>query len=427
MRVQLALNVKDLDRAVDFYSKLFGVAVNKRKPGYANFAIDRPPLKLVLFENPDAVERLNHLGVEVIQDVDVREATDRLKAAGMADAVEDEQTCCYATQNKVWSVEPEGLRWEWYRVIEDAETFRGTVPSGTSPGTRHGTNPADGGNDQAGSCGCDATLMRRSHDPDEVREKVREGYTRVAEAAGGSNAAAAAEVGRRIGYSEEQLEAAPEGANLGVGCGNPTAIDSLRPGETVVDLGSGAGMDAFLAARQVGPTGRVIGVDMTDAMLVKARENARKAGVLNVEFKKGRIEELPLEDESVDVIISNCVVNLSPEKDRVYREAFRVLKPGGRLMVSDIVLERPLPDAVVDSIDAYIGCVGGASLRSEYLETIAKAGFSEVRVDREADFGSVFDAADPRVQEVIARLRVSAAEAMSYAEAVKSLHVFARK
>jgi SAM-dependent methyltransferase len=271
------------------------------------------------------------------------------------------------------------------------------------------------------------TDERRPQDPDRIREMVREGYTRVAEELGASDAPRAEGVARRIGYSDDDLAAVPEGANLGVGCGNPTAIDALRPGEVVVDLGSGAGMDAFLAARQVGPTGRVIGVDMTDAMLAKARENALKVGVENVEFRKGRIEELPVEDESVDVILSNCVINLSPEKDRVYREAFRVLRPGGRLMVSDIVLERPLPPAVIESIDAYLGCVGGASLRTEYLETIAKAGFREVRVDGEAHFADALGLDDPRVQEVMDRLGISPEEAKTYAEAVTSLHVFARK
>ena len=199
------------------------------------------------------------------------------------------------------------------------------------------------------------TTNRLPEDPNELREKVRESYTRVARARSAADESRVAETARRIGYSEEQLEAVPEGANLGVGCGNPTAIDRLQPGETVVDLGSGAGMDALLAARQVGPTGRVIGVDMTPAMLEKARANAHKVGLTNVEFREGHIEALPLEDESVDVILSNCVINLSPEKERVYREAWRVLRPGGRVMVSDIVLERPLPAKVVESIDAYLG------------------------------------------------------------------------
>ena len=171
------------------------------------------------------------------------------------------------------------------------------------------------------------TTSRRPRDPDQLRDMVREGYTHVVEERSASDAGRVDELSRRIGYSDDELGAVPEGANLGVGCGNPTAIDRLRPGETVVDLGSGAGMDAFLAARQVGPSGRVIGVDMTDAMLEKARENARKVGLEGVvEFRKGNIEALPVEDESVDAIISNCVINLSQEKERVYRESFRVLR-----------------------------------------------------------------------------------------------------
>jgi SAM-dependent methyltransferase len=272
------------------------------------------------------------------------------------------------------------------------------------------------------------TTNRRPQEPGALRERVREGYTQVVQERDASDAVRADQTARRIGYSDDQLQAVPEGANLGVGCGNPTAIDTLRPGEVVVDLGSGAGMDAFLAARQVGPTGRVIGVDMTDAMLDKARENARKAGLEDtVEFRKGKIEALPIEDESVDAILSNCVINLSPEKDRVYREAFRVLRPGGRIMVSDIVLDRPLPDAVLESMDAYLGCVGGASLRAEYLETVAKAGFRQVRVEREASFLGAMDFDDPRVQEVIERLGLSQEEARGYADAITSLHLFAVK
>ncbi|UCE86344.1 MAG: methyltransferase domain-containing protein, partial [Deltaproteobacteria bacterium] len=179
--------------------------------------------------------------------------------------------------------------------------------------------------------------------------------------------------------------------------------------------------------RQVGPTGRVIGVDMTDAMLEKARANAAKAGVTNVEFRKGHIEALPVDDASVDAIISNCVINLSPEKDRVYREAHRVLRPGGRLMISDIVLERALPERVLESIDAYIGCVGGASLRAAYFEIIEKAGFREVRVLREARFAQAMDFDDPRLKELMERLDISLDEAKSYGDAVTSVHVFARK
>jgi arsenite methyltransferase len=265
----------------------------------------------------------------------------------------------------------------------------------------------------------------RPEDPSRLRELVSESYGRIAERR--SNDPGAAETARRIGYESEQLEAVPEGANLGVGCGNPTAIDTLRPGEDVVDLGCGAGMDSFLAARAVGPEGRVIGIDMTDAMLEKARANARSTGFENVEFRKGYIEALPIEDESVDVILSNCVINLSPEKDKVYAEAHRVLRPGGRVMVSDVVLERMLPDAVLQSVEAYMGCIGGASLREPYLQTIRDAGFSEVRVDRESCFGDTLNLDDPEIAAAMAKLGVDREQARAYGSAVTSLHIFARK
>ncbi len=271
------------------------------------------------------------------------------------------------------------------------------------------------------------STLQRPENAEAIRKSVREGYTKVVESISEKDSARVREASSKIGYSDEQLNAVPEGANLGVGCGNPTAIDALQPGDTVVDLGSGAGMDAFLAARQVGPEGHVIGVDMTDAMLEKARANASATGVENVEFRKGRIEELPIEDASVDVIISNCVINLSPQKDRVYAEAYRVLRPGGRAMISDIVLERELPRAVIESIDAYIGCVGGASVREKYLETIAKAGFREVHIEREASFASSLSLDDPQVREAIEKMGISDEEAQSYANAVTSLHILATK
>jgi SAM-dependent methyltransferase len=265
---------------------------------------------------------------------------------------------------------------------------------------------------------------KRPQDADQLRERVREGYARIAER---GSSCCSEQVGRKIGYTDAELGAVPQDANLGLGCGNPTAIDALELGETVLDLGSGAGMDAFLAARQVGPSGRVIGVDMTDAMLEKARENARAVGLDNVEFRKGTIEALPVEDASVDVILSNCVINLSPEKERVYREAFRVLRPGGRLMVSDLVLERPLAPQVLESMDAYLGCVGGAALRAEYLATIERAGFSEVRVQRETRYSDVASLDDPSVADAMARFGVTRAQAAALLAAVTSLPVFARK
>jgi arsenite methyltransferase len=271
-------------------------------------------------------------------------------------------------------------------------------------------------------------------DPDATRATVRERYGRIAEESTSCCGAAdsrAAAVSRRIGYSEAEIGAAPQGANLGLGCGNPTALASLRPGETVLDLGSGAGFDAFLAARAVGPEGHVIGVDMTPAMIAKAQDNARAAGITNTEFRLGTIEELPIEDASVDVVISNCVINLSPDKPRVFREAFRVLKPGGRLLVSDIVLRTPLPERIRASVEAYVGCVAGAALKSDYLGAIVDAGFSDVRVAQETDASALLSAActgtpDPLVAEVIAAVG-DAEELRRLATGVASLAVSARK
>jgi len=197
-------------------------------------------------------------------------------------------------------------------------------------------------------------------------------------------------VSKAIGYSEEQLNAIPEGADLGLGCGNPTALASLEEGETVLDLGSGAGIDCFLAAQAVGPGGRVIGVDMTAEMIDRARENTRANGVENVEFRLGEIEHLPVADGSADVVISNCVVNLSPDKPQVFRDAFRALKPGGRLFLSDIVLLKELPDEIRESIEAYVGCVAGASMKADYLGAIEAAGFRDVEVLEEVLADSAF-------------------------------------
>ncbi len=185
---------------------------------------------------------------------------------------------------------------------------------------------------------------------------------------------------KSIGYSEAELNSVPEGANLGLGCGNPSALASLQAGETVLDLGSGAGFDAFLARQQVGESGQVIGVDMTDDMLNKARKNAEKANYRNVEFRKGKIEQLPIENNSIDCAISNCVINLSPDKLAVFREAFRVLKTGGRLMISDIVLIKDLSKEMQQSVAAYVGCIAGAIHKDEYIQAMKNAGFAQIEV-----------------------------------------------
>jgi SAM-dependent methyltransferase len=226
----------------------------------------------------------------------------------------------------------------------------------------------------------------------EIKKAVREGYARIAKQASSCcsssicGTALSEEISRKIGYTEEEILAAPPESNLGLGCGNPVALASIREGETVLDLGSGAGFDCFLAVRKVGKGGQVIGVDMTSEMVERARANARKGGFMNIDFRQGELENLPVSDSYVDLVISNCVINLVPNKLRVFKEAFRVLKPGGRLMVSDIVLLRELPGFVKGSTQAYIGCLSGAVMKEEYLEAIRSAGFQGVKVVDESPF-----------------------------------------
>lgn len=196
----------------------------------------------------------------------------------------------------------------------------------------------------------------------------------------------ATDVALRIGYSEADMRSVPEASSMGLGCGNPVAVAELKEGETVVDLGSGGGIDVFLAAHKVGAKGKVIGVDMTEEMINKARGIAARYGYENVEFRLGEIEDLPVEDGSADVVISNCVINLSPDKEQVFREAYRVLKPGGRLFISDLVTEGDLPLEVKQSLAAWAGCIAGALEKGRYLETIRRVGFKTVRINAESTY-----------------------------------------
>ena len=267
---------------------------------------------------------------------------------------------------------------------------------------------------------------------DEIRKTVREGYAKIAKTERSCCAPVssccgttdlAQTVSKNIGYTDEELGSVPEGANLGLGCGNPVALASLVEGETVLDLGSGAGFDCFLAAKKVGKTGRVIGVDMTSEMIEKARENAQKGGYQNVEFRLGEIENIPAADNSVDVVISNCVINLSPDKGKVFQEAFRVLKPGGRLMVSDIVLLKELPDFIRSSIAAYVGCISGAMRKEDYLGAIKKSGFQEVEVMDETLFPIDCIANDPTAKALIDKMNIPSEEIKDIAKSVLSIKV----
>ena len=243
-------------------------------------------------------------------------------------------------------------------------------------------------------------MTTKTIEENEIRETVRARYGEIAansgtcctsSSCGSDTAEDPKELSRRNGYSDDELAAAPEGANLGLGCGNPQAIASIQPGETVLDLGSGAGFDAFLAARAVGPQGRVIGVDMTPEMLAKARANAVKTGNKNVEFRLGEIEYLPVPDATVDVIISNCVINLSPDKPGVFREAFRVLKSGGRLAISDVVAMAPIPAELKEDWGLYTGCVAGASIVEELRTMMTNAGFIDIRITRKGESRDILD------------------------------------
>lgn len=273
---------------------------------------------------------------------------------------------------------------------------------------------------------------------EEIKKVVREGYAKIATkgksccspitpCCGSESTGRAENISRMIGYGDEELTTVPDGANLGLGCGNPVALASLNEGETVLDLGSGAGFDCFLAANRVGKQGRVIGVDMTPEMIEKARKNARKGNYENVEFRLGEIENIPAADNSVDAVISNCVINLAPDKKRVFKEAFRVIKPGGRLMVSDIVLEKELPEVIKNSVEAYIGCLTGAIMKDEYLKAIKNAGFRDVKIMDETHYPVELMANDPTAKAIIENFNIPKDAIKEIAGSIVSVKVQGKK
>ena len=259
-----------------------------------------------------------------------------------------------------------------------------------------------------------------------VRKMVREGYGKIAKAEK-CGCGCGSGISEQIGYSRGELGSVPEGADLGLGCGNPVALASLKEGETVVDLGSGAGLDCFLAAKKVGATGKVVGVDMTPEMLDKARANCRKSGYKNVEFRLGEIENLPVADGTADVVISNCVINLSPEKQRVFKEAFRVLKAGGRLMISDMVLLKDIPEAVKKSVLGYIGCISGAEMKNEYVKLIENAGFREMKIIEETRLSAEMVLSDATAKTLMEELKLNKKSAEEIVNSVASVKISATK
>lgn len=269
----------------------------------------------------------------------------------------------------------------------------------------------------------------------EIKRAVREGYARIAKRATSHYDAKSCcgctdlpeEISKRLGYSDEEIQAAPPGSNLGLGCGNPVALASIKEGEIVLDMGAGAGFDCFLASNQVGENGEVIGVDMTSEMVEKARASARRGGYTNIDFRQGDLENMPVADNYVDVVISNCVINLVPNKDRAFKEAFRVLKPGGRLAVSDIVLLRDLPEFVQRSTEAYIGCLAGAIMKENYLNIIKSVGFMNIMVMDETAFpieSLVSESAGSPIQDMP---KLSREQIRDVSDSVSSIKISAAK
>jgi len=258
----------------------------------------------------------------------------------------------------------------------------------------------------------------------EIRRAVRKGYADIAKKV---DSCCSQGVSKKMGYTKDELSSVPEGAELSLGCGNPVALASLKKGDIVLDLGSGMGLDCFLAANKVGEKGRVIGVDMTPEMIERARESARKGNYANVEFRLGEIENLPVADSTVDVVISNCVINLSLNKRRVFEEAFRVLKPNGRLLVSDIVLLKELPETIKTNMKAYVGCLSGAAMKDEYLAALKEAGFQKVKVIGETHFPVECIINDDAAKDIIEDLNLSIGNFKEIANSVKSIRIYGIK
>jgi ubiquinone/menaquinone biosynthesis C-methylase UbiE len=270
---------------------------------------------------------------------------------------------------------------------------------------------------------------------EKIKKSIRESYGKIAKNQSSCcapvqsccNKDTATDISKKLGYADAELETLPEGANLGLGCGNPVALASLKEGETMLDLGSGAGVDCFIAAKKVGKLGKVIGVDMTPEMIDKARENAKKGNFQNVEFRLGEIENLPVADNTADIIISNCVINLVPDKTKVFKEVFRTLKPGGRMMISDIVLTKVLPEPIKNSVSAYVGCLSGAILKDEYLKIIKDVGFGEIKIKNEISMGFESLANDPTAQAFVKQFNISSEQAKGILRSIVSLNLSAVK
>jgi SAM-dependent methyltransferase len=346
---------------------------------------------------------ISHLGIQAEDEAELAEVYDRLARAERPTLEAKATTCCYAKSDKQWIADPQGVPWETFFTYGESTVYgEGSLAKlkELSEATCCGPEAMpQAASESAGVSACCAPAgVTAAMDDAQIKEMVRARYRGIAEAAGADSCCAPAssccgdtaagtqaDKARQMGYSDAELAVVPDGANLGLGCGNPQAIAALKPGEVVVDLGSGAGFDCFLAARQVGAGGRVIGVDMTHEMLKKARENAAKISAANVEFRLGELEHLPVADSTADAILSNCVINLVPDKAQVYREAFRVLKAGGRLAISDVVNTAPLTPELQADTALLCGCIAGASPVERVESWLTQAGFVDVRVTPQSE------------------------------------------
>lgn len=444
-RLHVHVAVKDLADSVRFYSTLFGVRPSVLEGDYAKWMLDDPRVNFAISRRGQT-PGLDHLGLQVESEGELREVAEQLRAAGQDVLEQKNAACCYTRSDKAWVTDPQGLRWESFRSFGALTTFGEDLPpresgaccaSDETPQTGSLERKAEA--QPSACCGADPEpkgvaseieIQEEAVAKFDVHTVVQQRYGTIARAGAplpeaGCDGPRPEDIAARLGYERTAVEAVPDGANLGLGCGAPLTIAALQLGETVLDLGSGAGFDAFLAAREVGPTGHVIGVDMTPEMLVRARRNAATGGYQNVDFREGRIEALPVEENSVDVVISNCVINLVPDKAAVYREVARVLRPGGRVIISDIVLERPLPDCIAASVAAYTGCVAGAALREDYLHTVSSSGLVDVKVVSDKNFGELAESMIPdELREQAAKLGI---DVKAVGATVRSLTISALK
>jgi SAM-dependent methyltransferase len=405
-RMHVHVSVDDLAQSTRFYSTLFAAEPTLVKDDYVKWMLDDPRVNFAISTRAGQTAGISHLGIQAEDAAELGDVFDRLSRAGRPVVEAREAICCYAKSDKQWVADPQGVPWETFytygestvygegslaRLQEVAEAVSCCAPECCEPDASLSLEP-----EPALATSCCAPDKRGELDQNVQKELVRAHYGEIAEAAGLASCCAPAASccgptadpdgkSREMGYSDAELAAVPEGANLGLGCGNPQAIAALQPGETVIDLGSGAGFDCFLAAGQAGGSGRVIGIDMTQAMLKKARDNAARIDAGNVEFRLGELEHLPVADNTADVILSNCVINLVPDKAQVFREAFRTLKPGGRLAISDVVNKEALPPRLRGDAAMLCGCIAGAATAPEIEAWLAEAGFVEARVTPKAE------------------------------------------